>query len=582
MLETPPAPAKERAGARVVVLLLLGLAVLAGGAYALAHEMTGDKVPRGTTVSGVRIGSHPQAEAAAVLERGLADRALAPIPVTVGGQSRTVTPAEAGLGVDYDASVAEAGGGDSWAPARLWDYFTGGDELEAVVTVDETAMTALVETLNAEMGTQPREGTVRFREAEVRTRQPRVGSGLDPAAVREALTGAYLDDGGTAELELVDVPPDIDEADVQQALTTFANPAVSEPVTLTFDDSVVKLAPRDYTAALSLAPADGVLVPQLDAARLAELVKSRVGEADAPVDATVALVGGRPKVIPAKPGVTFDQAQIDSAFLGLVAAPSGQRSLAVTATVAKPDFTTGDARRLNIKERISTFTTYYPYAEYRNINIGRAAELVNGTVLKPGETFSLNDTVGERTVANGFTKGFVISDGIFKEDLGGGVSQMATTTFNAMFFAGLKDIEHKPHSFYIDRYPVGREATVVWGSVDLRFQNDTPHGVLIYANVTPATPSSSGVVTVSMYSTKTWDITTSTSDRYNLTPAKTRTLTTEDCYPNTGYGGFEVDVKRYFRRPGQSELHHSENFHTTYTPSDTVICKPPPETPPAG
>ena len=224
---------------------------------------------------------------------------------------------------------------------------------------------------------------------------------------------------------------------------------------------------------------------------------------------------------------------------------------------------------------MSTFTTYYPYAEYRNTNIGRAAELVNGTVLKPGETFSLNDTVGERTRENGFTEGFIISDGIFKEDLGGGVSQMATTTFNAMFFAGLKDVEHKPHSFYIDRYPEGREATVAWGAVDLRFQNDTPYGVLISAHVTPSTPSSQGVVTVSMYSTKYWDITTSTSDRYNYTSEQTRTLRTEDCYPNDGYGGFDVDVTRYFKKPGQSQLDHQEKFHTTYIPSDTVICKPP-------
>ena len=84
-------------------------------------------------------------------------------------------------------------------------------------------------------------------------------------------------------------------------------------------------------------------------------------------------------------------------------------------------------------------------------------------MLKPGDTFSLNDIVGERTAANGFTKGFIISDGVFTEDFGGGVSQVATTTFNAAFFAGLEDVEHKPHSFYIDRYPVGREATVAWG-----------------------------------------------------------------------------------------------------------------------
>ena len=194
-------------------------------------------------------------------------------------------------------------------------------------------------------------------------------------------------------------------------------------------------------------------------------------------------------------------------------------------------------------------------------------------MLKPGETFSLNGTVGERTRKNGFTEGFIISDGIFKEDLGGGVSQLATTLFNAMYFAGLEDVEHKPHSFYIDRYPVGREATVAWGSVDLRFRNDTPYGVLIDAHVTPSTPSSQGVVTVSMWSTKYWDITSTTSGRYRFVPPRTRTLKTDDCYPNTGYDGFDVDVTRHFRRHGRSSLDHNEVFHTRYTPSDTVICK---------
>ncbi|CAA9397375.1 VanW family protein [uncultured Nocardioides sp.] len=573
MFETTTSTVREKAGARVVVLLLLGLAVLAGGAYALAHEMAGDKVPRGTTVSGVDIGGLPRERAAAVLEEGLTERAAAPMALTIGDNEQSVTPAEAGLGVDLDASVAQAGGGDSWSPARLWDYYTGGDDLDAEVVVDDAAMATLATRLTAAAGSAPREGAVRFRGAQVRTREARPGAGIDTAQLRDELVEVYLSDA-TAELDLVEVEPEIDGADVQQALTSFANPAVAEPVELAFDTSTVRLAPADYTRALSLAPQGGALVPQLDAARLAEVVSGRVGEAGAPVDATVALVDGRPKVVPAKPGVGFDQAQIDAAFLALVAAPPGERRLPVTATVAQPEFTTKDARALGIEERVSSFTTYYPYAEYRNINIGRAAELVDGTVLRPGETFSLNDTVGERTAENGFTEGFVISNGIFKEDLGGGVSQMATTTFNAMFFAGLKDIEHKPHSFYIDRYPVGREATVAWGAVDLRFQNDTPYGVLISANVTPAGPGGQGVVTVSMWSTKTWDITTTTSGRYNPTSPATRTLSTADCYPNTGYSGFEVDVTRYFRKPGQSELHRAETFHTVYTPSDTVICQP--------
>ena len=247
----------------------------------------------------------------------------------------------------------------------------------------------------------------------------------------------------------------------------------------------------------------------------------------------------------------------------------------IAATVDEPDFTAEDASALGIKEKVSSFTTYYPPATYRDVNIGRAAELIDGTVLKPGETFSLNDTVGERTVENGFTTGTIISNGIFKEDLGGGVSQMATTLFNAAFFAGLEDVEHKPHSVYIDRYPVGREATVAWGAVDLRFRNDTDHGVLIDAKVTPSAGRSQGVVTVSMWSTKQWDIETTTSDRYAYTAPKTQTL--------SGSGlPAEHRLRRVRRRrasasssgPGSDEVVRTEKITTTYIPSDTIICKP--------
>jgi vancomycin resistance protein YoaR len=557
--------------------LLLGLGLLIGGVWVAAHYVAADKVARGTTVSGVSIGGHPQAEAAQRLQAGLADRVSGPIEATVDGEPVSVDPSVAGIAVDYDASVAEAGGERTWDPVRLWNYFTGGDDFEAEVTVDEAAFAQALATLDAEYGATPREGALGFDGGSITTVKPRVGQALDPVSTRDALAAAYLsEDAERPELELVQAQPQIDETDVAEARETFANPAVSGSVSLTFDEATIKLYPQDFTPALSLAPVDGELVPTLDPAKLAEVVSANVVADGAPVDATVALVGGAPKVIPAKPGVTYDQQQIDDGFLALVAAPEGERTLEVDAKVAQPEFSTKDARALQIKERVSTFTTYYPYAEYRNVNIGRAAELVNGTVLKPGETFSLNDTVGERTRANGFTEGYIIQDGILVTDLGGGVSQMATTTFNAMFFAGLEDVEHKPHSFYIDRYPVGREATVAWGSVDLQFRNDTPYGVLISARVTPATASTSGVVTVSMYSTKHWNITTSESERYNVTQAKVRRVDTVKCHANEGYGGFDIDVKRFFEPAGaNTETRDPENFHTTYTPSDTVICTNP-------
>ncbi|MDR7252629.1 vancomycin resistance protein YoaR [Nocardioides sp. BE266] len=567
---------REKAGARVVVWLLLGLVVLFGGAYAAAHYVAGDKVPRGTTVSGVRIGGHSQGKAAEVLRAGLADKVARDIATTVEGQAVAIDPAEAGLGVDYEASVAEAGGEESWDPVRLWNYFTGGDDTEAQVTVDDTTYNAYLAGLDEQYGAKARDGAVAFDGERIETTQPRTGAALDPADTLAALQTAFLaETPDEVALEMATVEPDIDASDVQDALNSFASPAVAAPVTLSFEGSTVKVFPRDYTVALSLVPTNGELVPTLDPAKLAEVVATKV-TAGAPVDASITLVNGRPQVVPAKPGVTFDESELEAGFLEAVAMPQGERTLSLSAKVAKPGFTTKDARALKVNERVSTFTTYFPYAEYRNVNIGRAAEIIDGTLLKPGETFSLNGTVGERTEENGFTKGYIISDGILVQDLGGGVSQMATTLFNAMFFAGLEDVEHKPHSFYIDRYPIGREATVAWGAVDLRFTNDTPYGVLIDTNVTPSTPTTSGVVTASMYSTKYWDITTSTGERYNLTKHKTRRIDSLTCHANEGFGGFDIDVTRYFEPVnGNTETRDDEVFHTTYTPSDTVICTNP-------
>jgi len=568
----------ENNGGRVVLLLILGLLLLVGGAYVAAYAYAADNVPRGTTVAGVEIGGRSAAAAQQALEAGLADRAETPIRVTLGDSSRLVSPDEAGLSVDYAATVEAAGGGRSWAPGHLWDYYTGGDEIDPVVDFDGAKMQALLSGLQGEAGARPVEGAVRFVGGKVRTVEPKDGQALDPDASGTLIEEAYLTDQPQATLEFSPQRPTIDEADVQAALNDFANPAVSASVTLDFGDASIRLAPTDYTDAITMKPADGSLVPELDKQKLKRLIDKGLGGHGAPEDATVALVGGEPTVIPDKPGVGYNIDQVAKTFLRTVVKPAGERTQHVKATVARAEFTTKDAQKLGITEQVSTFTTYFPYAEYRNVNIGRAGEIINGTIVKPGETFSLNGVVGERTRANGFTEGFIIEDGIFKEDLGGGVSQMATTTFNAAFFAGMTDVEHHTHSLYIDRYPVGREATVAWGSKDLRWKNDTPYGVLVDVRVTPSTLSSSGVVTVSMYSTKYWDITTKTGSPYDYTDFKTRTLSFAGCHENSGSRGFQIDIWRYWRKHGSSTLARTEQMHTTYIPSDTVICTNPDHT----
>ncbi len=578
-LAEPPAAPPARGG-RLLRRAGIGVgSVVAAGAvvWVAAYAFAADRVPRGTTVAGVAVGGLTEDEAAQRLEAELGDRADRDLAVSVGDHTTQVSPQDAGIGVDYAASAAAAGARKSWGPGWLWNFATGGGEVAPVVDVDEDVLSAFLSELGDQVRTDPAEGAIRFKPKGLKITEPAVGTELDAAGARDELMAAYLDeDDPSAALPLATVHPDIDAEDVAAARSEFAEPAVSGPVTFRFGEARVTLKPKQYVRALRLVAEDGELVPELRTKALAKQLSGLVsGDGAEPVDAAIKLLAGKPRVIPAKPGVTFDQSDVDAAFLDLVTRPEGERAMDVPSDVMEPAFTTEDAEALAIREEISSFTTYYPYAEYRNVNIGRAAELVDGTIIGPGETFSLNGTVGERTAENGFTTGFIISNGIFAEDLGGGVSQMATTTFNAAFFGGMTDVQHKPHSFYIDRYPVGREATVAWPTVDLQWRNDTPYGVLVHAHVTPGTAAEQGVVTVRLFSTKHWDITTKTGERYKFTSPATRTLDTPECYPNSGYGGFDINVWRYWRLAGTDELERTERMHTTYIPSDTVICKPP-------
>ena len=184
--------------------------------------------------------------------------------------------------------------------------------------------------------------------------------------------------------------------------------------------------------------------------------------------------------------------------------------------------------------------------------------------------------MGERTAENGFTEGYIVSDGIFKKDLGGGVSQIATTTFNAMFFAGLEDVEHKPHSVYIDRYPEGREATVAWPSVDLKFTNTTPYGVLIKARVRKSTLDARGCRDCGDVLHEALEDHRIKGPRTELHLAAARYPRRPNCEEASGTSGFSVNVFRSFHDLDSGKVLRKEKFHTDYIAGDNVICGSPP------
>src|SRR3954471_12707372 len=134
---------------------------------------------------------------------------------------------------------------------------------------------------------------------------------------------------------------------------------------------------------------------------------------------------------------------------------------------------------------VGRFTTPYDCCPPRVTNIKRAARDLDGMTVPPGGRFSLNEALGERTLENGYVAAPSISGGELVDSGGGGISQVSTTLYNAAFFAGLRLVAHTPHSFYISRYPMGREATVSWGGPELVFQNDWAATLLMRLKTTP-------------------------------------------------------------------------------------------------
>jgi len=142
------------------------------------------------------------------------------------------------------------------------------------------------------------------------------------------------------------------------------------------------------------------------------------------------------------------------------------------------------AQGFRVKEEVSSFATKHACCQPRVTNIHRIAEVVRGQVIPPGGLFSVNEFVGKRTTEKGFVVDKVISEGRYEEEVGGGVSQFATTLFNAAWFAGLEFGEYQSHSLAIGRYPKGREATLGFPNPDLVITNPSPYGVMIWPTYT--------------------------------------------------------------------------------------------------
>ncbi len=553
-----PAGTSRRVWVPVVVLL----AATAG--YTLLAWWSSTRVASGVTVAGVEIGGHSERAASRALEEGLAEAAARPVDVTVDGVEKTLDPVSAGLAVDVPATVDEVIG-FSWDPRVVWRQFAGDEAVPPVRTVDSEALQAAVQAFADEVDAEPADGAITFADGAPVVSPAVRGVAVDVADATATVARDWLAVPGSIELPADVTPPEIEQAEVDEVMASFATPATAGPVTVAVGKLSVVLQPAQLAPALAATPTDGELVPSVVPDKVvAALVTADPTVQTTPKDATVTLKKGKPVIVPAVNGVTVDGDALAAAVHEAIG--TDERAAAVEAVVAEPEVTTAEVEALGVKEAISEFSTNLTPDSGRTENITIAARTVNGTLLLPGETFSLNGVLGERTSAKGYNEAPVIQNGRLTRGTGGGVSQVATTLFNGMFFAGLKDVEHKPHSFYISRYPEGREATVNYPTVDLKFTNDSTYGVLIEMYV------SGGQVHTRFWSTKVWDIEATKGPRTNVTAPGTDTGSGPDCVPQMPQSGFDVTVQRIFSRAGSVEK--TETFKTRYIPEEKITCTP--------
>lgn len=545
-----------------LLLVAVPLAVL-GFIYAADLIATSGTVPRGVIVAGVPIGGMTPADAEQRLRNEIGPRAARPVPVTFGGAPGEIDPASVGLAVDWTRTVEQTGTQPLNPFTRITSLFTK-RERGVISTADDRALTADLEELAPSVDKAPVDGSVRFAGRSPVPVDPQAGQRLDVNAAAETIKRDWAT--GPVVLPVVELPAGTTATDVADGIDQVARPAVSGPVTVVGDDGMEATISEDVIASALTFRADaGELVPQLNVTDITDALRPQLAASEVVGrDAAIDFGFGGPVVVPSEDGRVIDY---DATLANLLPVLTGRDERTITAVYADQParFTTADLENLGELGVIGEFQTS-GFATDSGRNIRRAAEQINGTVVAPGETFSLNTATNPRNTAAGYVEAGVIQYGRPARGVGGGVSQVATTLFNAAYFAGMVDVEHQEHSFYISRYPAGREATVSGDDIDVKLRNDGPSAVQIRTEWTPSS------VTVRLLGVKRFEVTSSQSSRTNATSPSTVSIPPgEQCSASGGSSGFTITDTRTLREISTGES-RTESHTVHYDPAPKVVC----------
>ncbi|MQA10423.1 MAG: vanomycin resistance protein VanB [Pseudonocardiaceae bacterium] len=574
-------PAQDTAGQRPTAwwrrrrVLVAGAVVgVLGVLYGLDLLLSKDEIPRDVSVAGVRIGGLPRSEAEQTLRETIGSRLRQPARVAATEQEFTVDPQAAKIEVDWDATVERAAEQRFSPWSRVISLFAT-RSVEPVVRGDERAIEAELTAIADRVDRPAMEGSIRFDGTTPVPVQPEPGRRLEVGDAVPAVQRGWAH-GGTIRLPIAEFPVKTTERGVRKTLEDFARPAMSGPVVLGGKGRDVTLRPESIGGTLRFEPGKaGGLRPSVDPRALAGVLGPRLSATERPSrDARMAFHGKKATVVPAANGRKVNWNATADRLLGVLGR-TGDRALNIPYRSEPAKLSTEKLRALGIKEIIGEFTTE-GFAYDSGLNIQRVAEEVNGAIVGPGKTFSLNGFTGPRGLEQGYVAAGVIENGEASRAVGGGISQFATTMYNAAYFAAMKDVEHKEHSYYISRYPMAREATVFQnpdGSsvIDLKFKNEERTGVAIQTIWTPSS------ITVRLWGTKHYKVQSITGEPHSYTgPPVITKQPGETCTPTSGSSGFRASDTKVLRDLNGKEIRRSTRT-VVYNGEPQIVCPKEPE-----
>lgn len=479
-------------------LVLFGLLTAAWALFG-PDDQASDVAPN-VTVAGVEVGGSTPAQLAAAVDELATSFETTPVVIRTPDFTIRDTAGDMGLSVDREGTVAGAlatGRDDPGplGPIRWLKSLLVPRAAPVELHVDRARATDAIVEGEGDRRTVPVEPTMTVTRESITLNPGADGRQLDIDEILDELPSAASDVGRriVVEAEQAVVSPTLAD-DAVQAVVDQATAATSHPLTVKWSDQSAEIDGDDLRAGFRLRVEGDTARLALDPAYVSNVLGQKLLQPANPTGVTFDIVDGVPTPVPGHDAVVCCDEQAPADLADALLAGRSEVTLG-TRTVTAAEGVEW-ARGLGVKEVVGEFTTRHPCCANRVKNIHRMADLTRGVLIPPGETFSANGHVGRRTVEKGFFNAPVIDEGQYKDDIGGGVSQWATTTFNAAFFAGLDIPEYKAHSIYISRYPFGREATLAYPSIDLQIRNNTPYGVVIWPTYTSTS------ITVQMWSTR--------------------------------------------------------------------------------